>query len=209
MKVTKKLKKVFIPLLSFCLIALGFGFTNIQAKENETYYDINSISESYEELEEYIKVQNNQFVLDLSKGIVLSDELNTKIAHQLETTNTIIRESNYIVDVNTKIARPKNEISSRKYGKNAIYFHWNYVELWMDGGLVNTIAKAGAAGAVVAIAAAFPPLVAFLATNPIVGLTTVAVVTSIVDSVVGYTVNQGVVINYNFLLFHVSSIRLQ
>lgn len=44
----KATKNIFIPLLSLCLIALGFRFTYIQVKENKTYYDMNSILDSYE-----------------------------------------------------------------------------------------------------------------------------------------------------------------
>lgn len=209
MNISKHIKKGILSLITICLFTLGLGFTNVKANDNSNYYDLTNVSESLEEIDPYIVAQDNRFILTLPDNVTLSVELQQKIETQLDTVNKVIADSNYVIDKNTKIAHPENEISLRKYGKNAIYIHWNYFEIWMDGGLVNTLVKAGVAGAVVAIAAAFPPLVAWIAANPVSGVVLVAVVASILDSLIGYSVNDGVIVHYNFLMFQVTHIEMQ
>lgn len=208
----KEMKKFRKVIFSAIISAMVFGSMNlgsIKASESEIHYDIHNVSESMEELTPYITVENNQFVLKLPENVTVSSELQNKVQEQLNGTNTTINVSNYVIDSKTKTAHPKNEIQTRKYGKNALYIHWNYLEFWLDAGLLQTLYKAGAAGAITAIVAAFPPIVAFIAAHPIAGLTIAAIVSSVVDSAIGFGVKNGLIVHYNFYMLKVTKVKYQ
>lgn len=122
--------------------------------------------------------------------------------------NGYIAHESLIINLDTKIA--SQSISTFKYGVNSISFSWNSIIFKLDAGMVELLAKAGAAGAVAIIVGAFPPLVAFIAANPVLGLAVGAVVASIVDSIISSgIIKDGVEIHYNFFLFRVTVIRKQ
>lgn len=158
------------------------------------YYDINNVSESMEELTPYIKVKNNAYVLDLPNTKTISSNLNKHIQMQLNYINNLIVKNNYVININTKVAKPRNEIQARSYGKNAVYFHWNYLELYLDAGLVQNITTSGFG----ALFGAGSFLVPVMAAHPVITLGVGVIFALIVNAISSANIRDGVILHLNF-----------
>ena len=123
------------------------------------------------------------------------------------TIFSLKKENNNYIDTVTKIAQPR--IQPRAYGVNRITLSWNSIIIKMDAGMVKLVTKAVAAGGVAAPATAIPGLVSFIAANPIIGASGLAVGTSVIDSLLDSNIKDGVEIHYNFFFGHVTLVRRQ
>ncbi len=128
-----------------------------------------------------------------------------KLTQMTDQINYLIKENNNYIDTVTKIAQPR--IQPRDYGVNRITLSWNSIK--MDAGMVKLVTKAVAAGGVAAPATAIPGLVSFIAANPIIGASGLAVGTSVIDSLLDSNIKDGVEIHYNFFFGHVTLVRRQ
>lgn len=200
--------KKFIKSFAIILMTTLMGFTVIppafaQENSNEIIITQNAI----DNIDKYVDVENNQYVLNLPYNITIDEELKQVVLNKMNAVNTYISKESLRINNITKIAT--QTIFSRKYGVNSISFSWNSIIFNMDAGLVQLLLKAGLAGAAVALAAAFPPLAVFIVANPVLGLASVAIAVSVVDSLIGSGIKNGVEIHYNFSLRQVTVVRPQ
>lgn len=68
-------------------------------------YTSDNISPGFNELDPYVKVGNNSFILRLPDNVRLSDELNIKITNHLNSINQSIDENSLVIDPLTGIAK--------------------------------------------------------------------------------------------------------
>ena len=197
----KRILKVFSVSLLSLMVSLCL-MVPIKAEEQLIITENN-----IQELDQFITVEKNQFVLNIPEHVVISNELKTELIKKNTEINNIIKQENFVINPKTKIAEPL--IQTRAYGENSISLSWNSIIIFMDAGLVQTILKAAAAGGIAGAVVAFPVLVAWIAANPISGVAVTAVVASIVDPVIDIGTDDGVEIHYNFFLFSVTVARLQ
>lgn len=203
------MKKILSLISSFTLIfSLSVPIYAMDVTPQNTHYSSENISDNLEELDPYISVKNNLFVLDLPSNITLSKELENKLIEILGSTNKFIQNNDYVIGID-KVARPKNEIITRAYGKNAFYLHWNYFEIWMDAGLTKNLAIAGTAGVLGALAAAIPPFAAWMAANPVISAGLYAFATSLIPNLVGDMATNGIIVHYNWIMQKITYIGLQ
>lgn len=203
------MKKLFTYICS--LILLLSSALPIYARDTSNknvYYSSSNISENLNELDPYIQVKDNRYVLTLPSNVILSDELECKVDESLKVANEFIKKNNYEIGSN-KIAHPKNEIIPMVYGRNAFYIHWNYFEIWMDAGLVKNVVNAGVTGVITAIVAAIPPFAAWIAANPTLAPAIVAFATTLISNISGDMINNGIIVHYNWIMQKITYIGLQ
>lgn len=193
------MKKILTILCSLMMI-MSFSLPTY-AMDNtyseSTYYDTSNISENMNELDPYIKVIDNQYVMDLPQNIILSEELNQEVTQQLNSTNKFILENDYIIG-DDKVAKPR--ISTRAYGSTYVHPHWNYLEIGLDAGVVSAIVSAGVGSGVTVLITMVPAVAAWIASvgaatgNIAIG----AIVSFIVSIAAGQVIKDGIIIHYNF-----------
>lgn len=204
----KRNKKVYlwiIRVLSFFVLVLNIGITTISPVNAFSTNVI--VIDNIEELDQFVNVTNNQYELTLPESVLIHNDLKNVVTDRIDQINKLIIDNDYYINPETKIAKPR--IITRIYGVNSISMSWNSIIIKMDAGLVQLLLSAAAAGGIAGAVTAFPALVAWIVANPIAGVVTVAVVASIIDSVIGLNVKSGVVIHYNFFLLKVTVARLQ
>ena len=196
----KKILNTIINIVMFTFIFLS-TVTHLGAKEK-----LFITKDNIKILDQFITVCNNQFVFDIPDYVVIDEQLKMKLTQMTDQINYLIKENNYYIDTVTKIAQPR--IQPRAYGVNRITLSWNSIIIKMDAGMVKLVTKAVAAGGV-AVATAIPGLVSFIAANPIIGASGLAVGTSVIDSLLDSNIKDGVEIHYNFFFGHVTLVRRQ
>lgn len=194
----KKILNTIINIVMFTFIFLSI-VTHLGAKEK-----LFITKDNIKILDQFITVCNNQFVFDIPDYVVIDEQLKMKLTQMTDQINYLIKENNNYIDTVTKIAQPR--IQPRAYGVNRITLSWNSIK--MDAGMVKLVTKAVAAGGVAA-ATAIPGLVSFIAANPIIGASGLAVGTSVINSLLDSNIKDGVEIHYNFFFGHVTLVRRQ
>lgn len=150
----RKGSKVLITLVTSTILLTSLGALPIQAKSykeepihakmnsygnayghqknDKIYYSTDNVSEEMDELTPYIDVKNNKFILNLPNDVKISQDLRKKVDSQLKLTNEQIREENYLIDKESKIASPANEIQFYAAGKTSIKFYWNRARVYIS-----------------------------------------------------------------------------
>lgn len=157
------MKKILSMLMSIIMM-FSFSMLPTQAKEKLVI-----TSSDYHEVDPYIEVVDNKFVLNLPDNIYIEDENLVIINELINKSNEEIAKNNLIIDLNTKSATLSG-VSTRAWGKNDIEFYWNFARVYIDagnlrialtvgvgglGGVLSYLATAGwAAGAIGAVTAA-------------------------------------------------------
>lgn len=203
----KMFKRLVVFVLSLCIFAGNIN--GVSAQEAVVPNNQHEVTEKVvNDVDQYVTVVDNQYVLELPDNYDIGSQELDLLKDKMDVINAYIANGNLKIDLDTKIA--SQTISTFKYGVNSISFSWNSIIFKLDAGMVELLAKAGAAGALAIVIATFPPLVAFVAANPVLGLAVGAIVVSVVDSIVGSgIINDGLEIHYNFLLFRVTVVRKQ
>lgn len=164
-----------------------------------------------QELDQFVKVENNQYVLDIPDYVIIDNNLKNNLIIKNKEINKIILEENYLINLETKIASPS--IQTRAYGVNKISFSWNSIIVRMDAGLVRLLAGLGTGvGVGVAlpkIAAVFPALAAVLGKKVWAGPLLEGIVGIVTGDLYKGVIKDGLEIHYNFFLLKVTVIRLQ
>lgn len=204
----KRFKSIIALLRCFLLLT---GFTPINSSE-KIVYDISNISEQMDELTPYIRVEKNEYVLELPSNIIITPELKQKVDQQLSISNEMIKRNDLVIDLKSKVAKentPNMYVQPLAYGKNAVYIHWNYLEIYMDAGLVRDITSVGIGVAVGILFTKLPALVAFGAANPYLAIGISVIAAQIISSVINSGIRDGLVLHYNFLTFSITYIGRQ
>ena len=139
----KKLIRVFsITVLS---IGLSLGSITVLRADSETiHYDVTTISQDYSELDEYIVIKDNQYILELPSNITLSSNLKEKINTTLQESNNTIVELGLIINAETKEATHYTMDSNgltRAYGVSSISISWNSIILKVSAKMLRSIAS--------------------------------------------------------------------
>ena len=101
------------------------------------------------ELNQYVSVRNNQFVLTIPSGLNISSEKIQRANAEIIASNSLIKKFGLTIDTKTGVASESlslyvNPIQSRIYGKNGILaIGWNYIRVGLDRGLVKDILSVG------------------------------------------------------------------
>lgn len=203
--------KSLIALL--CCFLFLTGFTPALAERNNdkiVYYNSKTISASMEELDPFIIVKDNQYHLELPKNVKLDSNLQKQVNKQLEISNALVRETDLTINPQTKVAYPSNlGVQPMAYGYNAVYVHWNYLEIYMDAGLVRDITSVSVAVAIGILFVKLPALVAFGVAHPYLAITISAIAAQIISSVINSGIRDGLVLHYNFFTFQVTYVGRQ
>ncbi len=175
------------------------NFTVVNSKVNSSETDF---------LTKYIKVVDNQFVLDLPSNVVVSPEVNRLAIEEVAASNEFVKENGLSINPRTLTAEAKivdgklvtSGISVRSYGKTGVLkVGWNYVRIGLDAGLTKDILTAGVAGAA--------GYLGFIAGGP-----TVAAIVAAVSGVVGNHVSNiknGVWFDFNPLTKSITAVGRQ
>lgn len=216
----KKLLRIFsITVLS---IALSLGsITVLRADSEPINYNLTNISQDYSELDEYIVIKDNQYILELPSNITLSSDLKERINITLQESNNTIVELGLIINAETKEAihyTMDNNGLTRAYGVSSISISWNSIILKVSAGMLRSIASVitgiavGAAVTFVAakIAPFWPALSQTILKNGwsvqfIVGLGADLLSGKLYQS----TIKHGIEVHYNFFLFHFTILKFQ
>lgn len=165
-------------------------------QEHNVYYDATNISSNWSELDDYIKIHDNQFYLELPQNVRLSSDLYSKVKIHLSKINESIIKFDLQADEKTgRIYFPEQTVSTRAYGKNAVYFHWNYLEIYLDAGMVQNISSTGVA-ALWGIAGIFTPV---LAAHPVITLSIGVIFSLVANAVISSKIKDGIILHLNFL----------
>lgn len=130
----KILKSLSVSMLSVMIVLCSM--IPASAKEQLVITENN-----IQELNQFVKVENNQYVLDIPDYVIIDNNLKNDLIIKNKEINKIILEENYLINPETKVASPS--IRTRAYGVNSISFIWNAVIVKMDAGLVRLLAGLG------------------------------------------------------------------
>lgn len=130
----KILKSLSVSMLSVVIVLCSM--IPASAKEQLVITENN-----IQELNQFVKVENNQYVLDIPDYVIIDNNLKNDLIIKNKEINKIILEENYLINPETKVASPS--IRTRAYGVNSISFIWNAVIVKMDAGLVRLLAGLG------------------------------------------------------------------
>ena len=199
----KILKILCICILSgfmgVCMVVPTFAQEKISVTENNVH-----------DLDQFVGVENNQFVLEIPDHVIISDTLRRELIEKNSEINKVIKSENFVINPITKIAKPM--IQLRAYGVNNISFTWNSIIIKMDAGLVKIIARAAGSGTmagVVALLKTFPAIAAFAIAHPVISAGSAAFATSIVGSLLASRITEGVEMHYNFYIMRVTYVKRQ
>lgn len=147
----------------------------------------------YQNFDNYVQVQNNQYVLELPQNMKVNKNDIDNVSSYISKANQIIAEEHLTINPNTKIAtktfEDPSQVGVRSAGKNHVDVYWNYARVFLSKNSVNNIIAGGSGG--------LGALVGFI---PGVGLGA-AVAIGIVLSIVGsQQVNNGIWFDYNYLI---------
>ncbi len=132
------MKKILSFLLSIMMI---FSFSSpTHAKEKLVIS-----SSNIQKLDPYVKVINNEFVLDLPDNIYLDENDFITTQRMIAEANKIVRENNLTIHPETKTAIIYG-VQTRAWGKNDIEFHWNFARVYIDAGNLRIALTAGVGG---------------------------------------------------------------
>lgn len=127
------MKKIKGFLCILVCILLTSGITPVFADNTSRRFDLNNTSLSMNELTPYIKVINNNYVLELPKDISLSDDLKFKVESVLKMSNKTINERGLTID---PISKQAYEIygfrSANSKNYTGLSWNWNYVRVYLD-----------------------------------------------------------------------------
>lgn len=205
--------------LSLMLLISNVGI--ISADSVEIHYSKDNISESYTELDKFISIINNEFVLDLPEYITLSDDVSRDVLRTLADSNAMISDLDIAIDPETQVAKHYTmDVGglSRAVGVSSINIYWNYINLKVSANMLRSIAGVitgilvGAAAAPLAakIAPFWPALATTITNNGwavqfIVGLGTDLLSGMLYQNIIKH----GIEVHYNFLMFNFTTIRFQ
>lgn len=203
----KSIKKLFACLLSCTLLIGVANISPVKANTSpeEITYTVENISQGMEELDPYVKVENNSFVLRLPQHIHLSLELANMLTNYLNEVNKSILDNNLRINPENGRVYDPTSINYRSYGKNAVYFHWNYLEIYLDAGMVQNISTTGV-GALWGIAGIFTPV---LAAHPVITVGVGVILSLIANAVASSTIRDGIVMHLNFFEMKVTYLAKQ
>lgn len=166
-------------------------------------------------LDSYVTVKNNQYVLSESAKTVVSEEEYNVAKQMIEQTNIAVANTGSVINRKTKaatndftlsddahsiISLDKSTLATRRkkyhYGVNKVTYHWNYIRVYLNKSLTQTVA-AGAIGGLSTLIANYVSggLAAFA----------VGAISSAVATLVGNSIKGGVWVDYNFLAKSVTS----
>ena len=149
----KKLKTSFITALTFFLL-VTFALP-INAEES-LFINEDNINE----LEQFIEVVENQFVLNIPENVVILDSVKNEVLDQLEENNRLIEENYFYIDPVTKISEA--QIMTFAYGFNSVKITWNSIIVEIDAGLLKVLANLatglGVGAIAIKLAAVIPAL---------------------------------------------------
>jgi len=160
----------------------------------ENYQPINNDNFMQDEsaLDPYVKVVNNQYVLNLPANNNFSEETIEKAQITIEQSNEFITQNNLTINPETKTGYiPANNLKDSpfvnfSYGFNGHgTIHWNYVRIYLNKGTANAI-KAGTMGASSVLIGKIPNPYLEAGAGALVGL-------------LGYlNINNGIWFDYNY-----------
>ncbi len=190
--------KKFLSVICSVLMFISFVSPAYAQEHQEhiVYYDTTNISTNWSELDEYIKIHDNQFYLELPQNVRLSSELYSKVTEHLSKINESIIKFDLQTDEKTgRVYLPEQTVSTRAYGKNAVYFHWNYLEIYLDAGMVQNITSTGVT-ALWGLAGIFTPV---LAAHPVITVGIGVIFSLVANAVISSGIKDGIVLHLNFL----------
>lgn len=132
--------KKLLSLLVSIMTVFSLAIMPISAKEKVVIE-----SENYEELDRYIEVVNNEYVLNLPDNVYLENDDLANVEKMLTESNNAIRENDLTINPNTKTAILSG-VQTRAWGKNDIEFHWNFVRVYIDAGNLRIALTVGVGG---------------------------------------------------------------
>ena len=174
-----------------CGAILFFGPTNNASADTNRVNDAATISsqssslELEQQVDQYIEVKNNQYVLAPEAKNVLTAAERATIQTSLDQSNACISDHNLTIDPTTKTATSCIDMD-RSYGKNSVSVHWNYVRIYLDKGMANGLK--GSATAVAGFLAGKVP-------NPYVQVAAVGIAGFLGTK----SLNNGIWFDFNFL----------
>ena len=90
--------------------------TPIQILSAESQVQLNqkTIINDMTQLEKYVVVENNQYILKTPINVLVNPVLKEQILSSMNQSNTYIKENNFVINQQTKIAHSRHEI--RRFG---------------------------------------------------------------------------------------------
>lgn len=153
--------KIFKSLIALlCCFLLLTGFTPISAKPIKKEFNLQNVSSTMDELNEFIIVDNNKFVLELPEDVSLSKDLTAIVNALLNTSNVSVKNRNLKIDPKTKTAYEmvsntdpilnnlsRNGVSILRWvaytGRTGLSWNWNYVRVYLSGAVFTGVATVG------------------------------------------------------------------
>ena len=135
--------------------------TPIQILSAESQVQLNqkTIINDIAQLEKYIVVENNQYVLTTPRDILVNPVLREQMLLSMNQSNTYIRENNFVINQQSKIAHSRHEV--RSFGVTKVEVNWWGLNIFLNKNDANRIIGAGVAGATAVIGNyAYPALAA-------------------------------------------------
>ncbi|WP_279034088.1 hypothetical protein [Lactobacillus intestinalis] len=190
-----------IPTFSTYVNAASIGTTTINQNTKVSL----SVQEK---LDKYVTVNNNQYVLSKESKSIVSEQEYAAAQQLIKQTNEAIKKTDSVINRETKVATNEFTLSDDKvkvislnqgkatkrkkyhYGVNKVTYHWNYIRVYLNKNMTQTIAS-GALGGLGSLIASY---VSGGAATFAVGAITAAVTTFVGNSIKG-----GVWVDYNFL----------
>lgn len=175
-----------ISLVSFNQIA---NADEVESKPDTTITSNGSLlsEEQVQQIDSYVTVENNQFVLNLPNNSNLTDQEIINAKSLITEANKAVFESNAKINPLTKSASVY-PIQTRAYGKNDIEVYWNFVRVYLDKGQAKALAAAAISGGSTALGGFF---------GNIGGAAAGAAIGGYLASVAGNNINNGVWFDYN------------
>lgn len=140
----------------------------------------------YQNFDPYVKVKNNQYVLQLPQAAQVSAVDIIAVNAYISKANTIVAEDNLTINPETKVASTSS-FSLYSAGVNKVTVHWNYARVYLSKSTVNN-----------AIAGATSGLGVILGGIPGVGLGTSVAMAVVIGIVGNQEVNNGIWFDYNY-----------
>lgn len=197
----KKLKTSFITALTFFLL-VTFALP-INAEES-LFINEDNINE----LEQFIEVVENQFVLNIPENVVILDSVKNEVLDQLEENNRLIEENYFYIDPVTKISEA--QIMTMAYGYNSVKITWNSIIVKIDAGLLKVLANLATGVGVGAIAIKLAAVIPALEAHPhLTGLAGAILGEILAGTLYDKVIKDGVEIHYNFFYRIITYIKIQ
>ena len=184
------------------------GVSKSLALTSATVFKNNSLCVSNENVnndlscyDEYVKVVDNKYVLELPDNVFLPDDVIAKIQEQINLSNKLIATENLRIDPYSKSAVIIGKCTNGE-GINAVEFNWNYVRVYLSAKNWRILLQAG-------VGAAEATIMGILNVTSTVALGIAGAIWGALSGIIGEYVQDGVWFDLNYFYQYVNNFGWQ